>query len=150
MRRSILYIVILGVLCIAVGLVAGIGIERMHTSKYLPQIVKDYLSKNPGSYDTLKSAVKLFSKDKPKGSSESIFKKLSRELKLSSEQKDKLRIILNDAKQEIDETRTQFRSGIGRIQEKAILKISEILGPRQKDKFQSLVTKFKRGRINND
>jgi len=150
MKKPIFYIVILGTLCVAVGLVAGIGIEKIYTFRNLPQIVKNYLLKNPGSYGILKKAIKVSSKGKLEGSYGGIFKKLNRRLRLSSEQKDKLRMILNEAKQEIDKARTQFRSDIGYIQEKVISRISEILEPKQKEKFNSLVTEFKRKESDRD
>ena len=147
MKRAKIYIVILMVVCTGLGAAIGIAVEKRYTSRNLPGIVRSYLLKHPGTVHLPGRKAGLSPEEKLKARVDNILGRIDRELDLSSGQRDKIKAVLEDAKQEIEQARDEFGTRVLRVREKGLAEILEILNPEQKEKFKRLIAgmKGKRG-----
>lgn len=139
MKRAKIYIVILMIVCTGLGVAIGIAVEKRYTSRNLPKPSRSYLSKHPVAARLLKR--------KARARMDNILGRIDRELGLSSKQKDQVKAVLENAKQEIVQARNEFGTRLLQVRKKGIAGISAILSPQQKEKFQKLIAgmKAKRG-----
>jgi len=139
MKRAKIYIVILMIVCTGLGVAIGIAVEKRYASRNLPKTLRSYLLKHPVAARLLKR--------KARARMDNILGRIDRELGLSSEQRDKVKTVLENAKQEIVQARDEFGTRLLQVREKGIAGISAVLSPKQKEKFQKLIAgmKAKRG-----
>ncbi len=147
MKRAKVYIVILMIVCTGLGVAIGIAVEKRYTSRNLRKIAGSYLLKHPGAAHLPKRKTGLLPEKELKARMDNILSRIDRELGLSSEQKDQIKAVLEDAKQEIAQARDEFGTRLLRIRKKGIAGISAVLSPKQKEKLQKLLAgmKDKRG-----
>ncbi len=140
MKRAKVYIVVLMIVCTGLGVAIGIAVEKRYTSRNLRKIARSYLLKHPVAAHLLKRKARRARMD-------NILGRIDRELDLSSEQRDKVKAVLENAKQEIVQARNEFGTRLLQVREKGIAGISTVLSPKQKEKFQKLIAgmKAKRG-----
>jgi Spy/CpxP family protein refolding chaperone len=78
---------------------------------------------------------------RPHAYGEAVVRRLDHELKLSAEQKKQVEVIVNDARAEIKGLREQAQPKIDAIFEQAVSRVSAVLSPEQKAKFEKFVEK---------
>lgn len=126
MKKAVIYVVILGVLCAGVGVVGGIVIDRRYIRTHFPRIIRDCLQ---GSG----------TEEKRSARTDKMIERLRRELDLSNEQVEQVRHVLNQLKPEIDQIRGDFKKDLLRIRGKLIIGVSEVLDLEQKEKLDKLI-----------
>ena len=143
MKRAKVYIVILMIVCTGLGVAIGIAVEKRYTSRNLPKIVRSYFLKYPGAAHLSKRKAGLFPDKKLKARVDNILGRIDRELDLSAGQRDQVKAVLEDAKEEIAQARDEFGTRLLRIRKKGIAGISAVLSPKQKEKLQRLIAGMK-------
>jgi hypothetical protein len=126
MKRAIVYIVILGFVCTALGIVIGVTVDKIYTKRYLPEIIAAYFLSHP-------------SQEVQRTRNANILKRLNRELDLSSEQRSQVNIILEKTLPDIRRARKELTNTLVSLRGKSISEISAILNIEQKEKFQKLI-----------
>jgi len=144
MKRAIVYLAVLGALCTGLGIAVGVVIEKKYTSGHLPEIMRAHFLKQHGKRDLLGKKTGIDLTERLKGKSKGILERIDRELNLSSEQKDKIKDILEESKREARQAKDKFKTYLAQLREKSNAKISEILTPEQKEKFEKLMAKIGR------
>lgn len=134
MKKTLVYLVLLGVSCTALGIVSGIAIEKRYTKTHLPQIVRQQMAQHPGA---LKRLGKRFGKH-PGQQKQQMIKRIVEKLDLSEEQKEQIKSILDATKKEIDTVRNEFRAKLAQFKEDSHEKISQVLTEDQKVKFEEI------------
>jgi len=128
MKKAVLYIAILGVVCMGLGIAVGIVINRAYTRTHLIRIIKNqYLGSN--------------AETRQQARNNRIIKRLSRNLNLSKEQAGKIKDIVKQARPEIDQFRENVKNDFIKIKRGIIADIYEVLDSEQKEKYQALVSK---------
>ena len=79
----------------------------------------------------------------PHAYGEAVVRRLDHELKLSPEQRKQVEVIVNDARADIKEIRKQAQPKIDAMFEQAVNKISAVLSPEQRVKFEKVVEQKK-------
>jgi Spy/CpxP family protein refolding chaperone len=126
MKKAVLYIVILGIVCTGLGIAVGIALNRIYTKRHLPRIIRDYyLSSNK--------------EERRKIRRNQMVKWLRRELDLSNEQVNRIEDMMLRTEPEIDEFRRGLIGALVKIRRRIIEGISEVLEPEQRNKFQKLL-----------
>lgn len=143
MKRATVYIVILGIVCTGSGVAVGIALEKRYTRTHLPRIVRSHLLQHPGAGHFLRSRARLSPEERQRPGAENILKRIDRELGLSSEQRDKVKAILEDTKKEIEQARDEFRTRIVQAKEKSNAEICRLLNSEQKERFQTMIERMK-------
>ena len=145
MKRATVYIVILGLVCTGLGVVIGATVTKRHIAKNLPQIVRKHLlQQREAPYLHMQGKRPGLAHGQRQGAGPAkIFERISEELNLTSEQKDKVKAILEETKQEVKQARDGFKTQVAQIKEKSNTQISEILDPEQREKFQKLTESIK-------
>lgn len=128
MKKTIVYAVILSVVSIVMGIVAGVAIERGNTIKHL-----SLLGRPPLPPEKLLEQRKT---QKP----QDIFRRIAEELSLNEEQKKTIKQILDEAHERLKQTGERSREDIKAIREETNIKILKILSPEQQDKFKKILT----------
>ncbi len=151
MKRAKIYIVILMIVCTGLGTAIGIAVEKRYTSRNLPRIVRSYLVKHQGAARLSGRKSGRVPGKMLRARMDNILKRVDRELDLSSPQKDKIKAVLEDTKQEIEQARDEFRTRVLQAREKGTAGIAAVLSPQQEKKFQRLLAgrKEKRGKNQN-
>lgn len=125
MKRAIIYVVILGIVCTGLGVAVGVAIDKRYTTRHLPRIAR------------------FAYRERPEPGAPDIFRRIGQKLDLSSEQRDQLKAILEESKQEVKQARDEFRAQVEQLKEKNHAQILELLNPEQKEKFQRLIARPK-------
>jgi Spy/CpxP family protein refolding chaperone len=159
MKRAVIYIAILAVACIASGIAIGVAIEKSYTNRHLPQIARARLTRGPQALRMqggrlkakrarafLKGRGTQEGKGPQEGREPQVLNRLSQQLDLSEEQKDKTKAILEEARKNARQTANELRNSLRQIKEESNAEISEILSPEQKEKFEQLSARAKRQR----
>src|SRR3989338_4992578 len=136
MKKTVVYAVILSVVSIVMGIVAGVAIERGNTIKHLSQIGRPGLP--PGEQPEQRKA------QKPKD----IFKRVAEELNLNQEQKEKVKQILDEAHKKISLMGDKSREDLKAIRDESHAKIMEILTPQQQEKFKDIISQAQKNHLN--
>ena len=143
MKRAIIYVVILGVVCTGLGVAIGVAIEKRYTARHFPRIVRSRLLRHPGCFHPLRRKARFSPEERLRARKHNIFERIDRELGLSSKQRDEVKAILDGAKQEIKQARDEFRTQIVEVKKRSNAQILELLNPEQKEKFERLRAKPK-------
>ena len=131
MRKAIIYTVIFGFICIGLGLVAGVLVERAYTGRHFFRFMS-------GNFSQEKS------QDWQKKKTEFLTQKISRNLDLTKEQKEQLKAILTQAGQEISRTRESLRESFAKTRENTLKQISAILTPEQQQKLEKIMSQYQK------
>jgi septal ring factor EnvC (AmiA/AmiB activator) len=126
MKRPIVYIVILGVICTALGIAIGIAVEKIYTQRHFPEIIMNYLLTHPPE-------------ERQRARMARILKRLNQELELSPQQVEKVKVILKEALPAINQARDELKNTLADVRKKTIAKISGLLSTEQKEKFKKLI-----------
>jgi Spy/CpxP family protein refolding chaperone len=130
MKKTVLYVVLLVVVSLVVGTIIGMGIGRRGPYKNmgLRERARFEYGK-PGPKD-LKGRAGLL-------------EKISDRLKLTEDQKVKIKEILEDSREEIKEAREASINKFKEIKEETDIKIRAILNPQQEKEFEKMVAEVK-------
>ena len=134
MKKGIVYLIILGILCFISGIGVGIVFEKYYTQTHLPQVLREHFKKHPKRLEAKKEKTKRFQ--------ERFLKKLDQNLALSPEQEEKIRTILEESRKALKEKTEILRKELARIKEESKNKILENLTPEQKEKFKELLNRL--------
>jgi len=140
MNKNILYIAVFGILCVMVGMLAGVtiaGRDRMMR----PVMERPGFGQGPAGF--MGHGLRQGRDGKRSGPIEM----LSARLKLNKEQQEKVARILEDTRKEIERTGRNIRNSIIDIREKADKQIMNILTPAQQEEFKVLQEEFAENRI---
>ncbi|HBU07933.1 MAG: hypothetical protein A2Y42_01130 [Omnitrophica WOR_2 bacterium GWB2_45_9] len=135
MKKTVVYAVILSVASIVLGLVAGVAIERGNTIKQLT------LGRPELPFEKQREERKA---RKP----QDIFKRVSEELNLNPEQKERVKQILDEARKKISLTGEKSREDLKAIRDESHTKIMEILTPQQQEKFKDIISQAQKNHLN--
>jgi Spy/CpxP family protein refolding chaperone len=138
-NKNVMYIAVFGVLCVLAGVAAGAVVAR--------NIIQPF--PGPGMPGFGERAERFIGHGpRPHGNKrggEGPIDMFTEKLKLNTEQREKVSVILEKTRQEIDEVGRNVRSSMLSIKEKGDKQIMDILTPRQKDKFKELLKDFDGG-----
>lgn len=132
MKKTVVYAVILSAVSVVLGIVTGVAIERGNTIKHLSLLGRPPLpfERQPGPRKTQKP--------------QDIFKRVSEELNLNQEQKEKVKLILDEARKKISLIGDESREDLKSIRDESHIKIMEILTPPQQEKFKNILAQAQR------
>ena len=146
MKRAYIFVVLLVVSSLAVGVVAGILIEKKLTSNYIRQVVRTKLQIGkerfftPGFVKGQRDRRELFKKKfKMK-----VLERLDSELSLSEEQRKEIEQIFGDTEKEIKSLSKEMKSKFIEVRKKSNDKILNVLTPEQQEKFEHLIAEMDR------
>ena len=139
MKRATVYIVILGLVCTALGVAAGVAIEKRYTRKNFPRMAKSQLLRR--HHQGRRGS---FRQEGQKPGAAHLLQRIAEELNLTAEQQAQVQTILEQSKQEVTRARDEFRSQVEQFREKSNAQILELLDPEQQEKFQELTAKKER------
>lgn len=141
MKKYAVYVVILALLCIAGGVIAGVAIGKRAQLKVIAEgfrerrhIAGEYLrdrfarQKGPQMREHLKKA---------------LFERITDKLSLTDKQTKEVKEILEKTREEVVAARDQFKGSLEEIKEKSHTEIMAILTPAQQEKFKDLLKKWK-------
>jgi len=131
MKKTVVYAVILSVASIVLGLVAGVAIERGNTIKQLT------LGRPELPFEKQREERKA---RKP----QDIFKRVSEELNLNPEQKERVKQILDEARKKISLTGEKSREDLKVSAMKAILRLWRYSLPSNRRNLRILSPKLKK------
>ncbi|MEA3560485.1 MAG: hypothetical protein U9R31_01765 [Candidatus Omnitrophota bacterium] len=146
MKKAVIYIVILGISCTALGVAIGIGAEKRYTARHFPQIVKSRLAKHIQGSPMRDRKLKDRKSNTMRRAGHHALKRLSQQIDLSEEQNAEVKAILEESRQDAKKTSDKFKSRLKQIREESNVKISKILNPEQQEKFEQLSNRAKRRR----
>ncbi len=126
MKKAIIYIFILGFICIIFGVLLGIVIHKNYTQKHMLQVIKQYY-------------LKTTPEQRQKVITVQILKALKHKLNLSPEQLNRVKDILSKATPEVKEVVGVFRDELAKIRAKIIPQVFEILDKQQQVKFKKIL-----------
>lgn len=126
MRKALVYIMILAVSCIALGVFAGIALERRYIQRHLPRVIGEYMRKYPKEERQKKKVVE-------------IIRQVDRALGLSRQEKENIRQILGASWPEANRAQEEYRRSLLQIREKALSDIAQSLSPEKKAKFNRFI-----------
>lgn len=149
-KRAVVYIVILGVVCTVLGVAAGMLIEKRYTARYLfPQIARRHLLRQlagPG-FPGKKIGPQL--QKRIRARAEKVFERISQELELSPEQRDGVKAVLEGTREHVNQARDEFRRQVEQAKTESDTQILGILDAEQQEKFKRLkahIAQRRRGR----
>ncbi len=140
MNKNILYIAVFGVLCVMVGMLAGVTIAG-RGRMMRPVMERPGFGRGPAGF--MGHGLRQGSDGRRNGPVEM----LSARLKLNKEQQEKVARILEDTRKEIERTGRNIRNSIIDIREKADKQIMGILTPPQQEEFKVLQEEFVEARV---
>lgn len=136
MKKTIVYAVVLSVVSIVMGIVTGVAIERGNTIKHL-----SLPGRPPLPFEGQPQARKT---QRP----QDIFKRVSEELNLNQEQKEKVKQILDEAHKKISLIGDKSREDLKAIRDESHARIMEILTPQQQEKFKNIISQAQKHHLN--
>jgi Spy/CpxP family protein refolding chaperone len=147
-RRATVYIVILGFLCTGLGVAIGATVTKRHIAKNLPRIVRKHLLQQRGApYSHMQGRKAGLTHGQRQGAGPAkIFERIGQELNLTSEQKDKVKAILEETREEVKQARDEFKAYVAQTKEKSHSQMAEILDPEQREKFEELTARIEERR----
>ena len=139
MKRATVYIVILGLVCTALGVAVGVAAEKRYTRRHLPRMVKSQLLRrhHQGKRGS-------FGQEGEKQRGAHRLQRIAQELNLTAEQEAQVQAILEQSKQEVTQARDEFRTQIEQTKKQSNIQILELLDPEQQEKFQELTARKER------
>ncbi|MCK9595184.1 MAG: hypothetical protein PHH68_05110 [Candidatus Omnitrophica bacterium] len=135
MKKEVFYVAVFGVLCVLAGVLFGAGIVKRGSFP---------VGHRPGGASFAERSERFAGKGlaalrAKKG--RDILEKIAVDLALNVEQKERIKGILENSRQEIDKIGDNMRGSINEIREKSDKRIMAILDPEQQEKFKSLLKK---------
>lgn len=131
MNKNSVYLAIFAVLCVLTGVLVGASItQRPHRS--------GYDLKRPDFRQSAERFMGYGLNEKPGKKGFDPIKMFTARLGLNADQKVKVSLILENARQKIDEIGKNVRRSIDEIREQGDQQIMEILNPAQQKKFKAL------------
>jgi len=131
MRKALLYLVLFGILCIALGILIGLCLTRLQARKFVARQAQSALS---APVDPERQQERI----------EQTLRRLDRRLGLSDAQKTQIEAILEESRLEVNVSWEGFRKTMFSSKEKAIRSIMQVLEPGQKEKFRQLIESRKK------
>jgi Spy/CpxP family protein refolding chaperone len=132
MKKTIIYAVVLVVVSLIVGVVIGGALERRcHYVKRMG-LLGDLQEKRLD----LKKPMAIYAHKKMLGH-------LAKELKLTEEQKEKIKGILDASREQIATVGGESFERVAAIRDETTAKIKAALTPEQQEKFENIITSFK-------
>jgi MFS superfamily sulfate permease-like transporter len=135
-KKALIYIIILGFVCTLVGVAIGITVAKGCTFKRITKLPKAI-----AAYKAHKRDMALSQEQRLEKKTNMFLKRIDEELNLSDEQKEAVRVILEQAKENTAQIQSEFKDKLLQIKQEASIKISELLNPEQKEKFQQFTDK---------
>ncbi|MFY9402625.1 MAG: hypothetical protein WAQ07_04365 [Candidatus Omnitrophota bacterium] len=139
MKKELIYPILLAVVSVAAGLVIGLTIAGNSRYDFSPRFKR-------------KGAFESYMRKKGMGRKDIIFKKISRRLKLSEEQKEEVKNILKSSRSEAKEVFKTSKEKLSALREKTNVSIRAILSKEQQVEFDKMIgekkckmSKFKKG-----
>lgn len=126
MKKAVIYIFILGFICIIFGALLGIVIHKKYIKKHMLRVIKQYY-------------LKTTPEQRQQVITTQILKALKHELNLSAEQLNRVKDILSQATPEVKEAVGAFRDELAEIRAKIIPQVFEILDKQQQVKFKNIL-----------
>lgn len=144
MKRAVIYVVALGIVCLGVGVAAGMLIEKKNTTKNLPGIMRGcMLRKHEGrGFPEMGQRGKWGQTRQKKGGADGVLGRLGKELSLSDEQQGSVKEILEQAKEKVTLARDEFNTKTTQLKEESNTRIMEVLTPEQQEKYQKIITRM--------
>lgn len=144
MKRAVIYVVALGIVCLGVGVAAGMLIEKKNTTKNLPGMMRGcMLRKHDGrGFSKMGERGEWGQKGQKKSGQDGILGHLGKELNLSEQQQDSVKEILEQAKEKVTLARDEFNTNTTQLKEESNARIMEVLTPEQQEKYQEMITRM--------
>lgn len=144
MKRATVYIVILGLLCTGLGVAIGATVTKRHIAKNLPQIVRKHLlQQREAPYLHMQGRKPGFTHWQKQGpGAGKILERIGQELNLTSEQKDKVKTILEETREGVKQAGDEFKAYVAQTKGKSHTQITELLDPEQREKFEELTARI--------
>lgn len=131
MRKAVVYIIILAIVCTGFGVILGIAFCKLQARKRIPQIIQRY---------QLETSVE----QRINGRYEQFMRNIGSRLNLTPEQKDKIHEIYKQIIPESEAVARKLNVDLSQIRSKVIAAIFEVLDPAQKAQFQSALERIQR------
>ncbi|MBM3249414.1 MAG: hypothetical protein FJZ09_01010 [Candidatus Omnitrophica bacterium] len=141
MKKYAVYVVILALLCIAAGAIAGIAIGKRAQLKQVAEGIRERRHV-AGEYLRGKFAGKKGHQMR-QHLKEALFDRITEKLGLRDKQAKEVRAILEETREEVAAARDQFKGNLEAIKEKSHEKIMAVLTPAQQEKFKELLKKWR-------
>ena len=149
MKKYVVYVVVLGILCVVVGFGAGLTVARNVRHKHLScvqgrrQAAIGMLGERLSQHRQKKGSPDRYGKI-PQGPGEekgAILGKIVKELELTEKQKEQVKEILESTRQTITSLRGDFQAKIKDAREESRKKILAVLTPSQQEEFEAMIQK---------
>ncbi|HNX80555.1 MAG TPA: hypothetical protein PKL77_00215 [Candidatus Omnitrophota bacterium] len=134
MNKNAMYLAVFGVLCVIAGVLVGAGVAVTVNSQRGGFHRPDFAERAGHMMGFQRNA------GEPRGPVEM----LARELNLNVDQKEKVTLILEKARQQIEEVGKNIRSSMHQIKEKSDAEIMGVLTPSQQEKFKLMKLRFEK------
>jgi Spy/CpxP family protein refolding chaperone len=141
MNKDRLYIAVFAVLCVLAGVVVGAGIAKKSEFPFRGTQGKHSFSQKAERFMGQGMAERGDRKD-----GGGLLELLSSKLDLSEDQKDKVKVIADGARQEIDTVGKELRASMEEIRKRCDKQIADILTPEQQVKFKALLEQIEKRR----
>ena len=142
MNKNAVYLAVFAALCLLAGVLVGASISKRPNLAWTGPIKPDFRAR---AERFMGYGPRNLRNRKP---GDGFAQLLAVKLGLNAEQKAKVKEILENMRQQIDEVGKNLRSSIAGIKDKGDKQIMDILTPEQQEKFKALQKKFQRGRPN--
>ncbi len=129
MKKSLIYVVVLVVVALGAGVLIGLGAARK-TGDRFREVMRD---KRAGMGDKLRDT----------NERKEILQRISQRLKLSDDQRDKIKSILEATRQQVGDLKKEGQDKIRDLREKTDAQIKRLLSPEQAEEFERMIQEFK-------
>lgn len=133
MKRYLVYVLILGVLCFVGGSLVGAGLARRAVVKQFGERKREMAERLRERFEGKAGARKGADEMRQR-----LLGKIAEKLDLSADQKAKVEIILDETRQEITAAKDTFMASLKDIRERSRGKISAMLTPEQQEKLKKM------------
>ncbi len=140
MKRSVVYVIVLAVLCTVAGIGIGLVLERKGVYPDLRQR-RQYVARQLRERFREGRPLRHYGQE-DKGAF--LLERLTERLDLSEEQVQKIKEILEDTRKEIVTARDSFDGSIKEIIEKSHTKIQTVLNPKQQEEFKEMLGEWQK------
>ncbi|MFH1245021.1 MAG: hypothetical protein V1662_00880 [Candidatus Omnitrophota bacterium] len=150
MKRAIVYVVALGIICLGAGIGAGMIIEKNNTNKNLPRIMRScMLQRRPGGeFSKMREPGRWQEKGKVRAGANGVFGYMGKELNLSEQQQGQVKEILEQTKQKVTLARDEFNTKTMQAKEESNAQIMAILTSEQQEKYKKIMAQMEERKAN--
>lgn len=138
MKKGVIYIVILAIVCLVAGVVLGTFLEKRYMTNQFRHAIKERIQQRQKQMAD-PEVQKKFREDRQTKAKERILDRLNEELALSDEQVQEVKAIIESTEKEIHTLGEEIKTKFTEVREQGNEKILEILNPEQQEKFKTLV-----------